>query len=226
MNFTDIVKTLEIPKTSVHALLKTLVNMKYLVLDKEHGYRLGLRVFELGAAVDRTRILVDAAHSVLHKGASETHCTCNLGILDGQDVYYIDKVQHSNALIQIGTRIGGRLPAYATGLGKVLLGGLDPQRIQDYLKSVELKKLGPGTITDLDTLRKNILDAKSVGFAIDDEESHANVICVAAAVRDAAGAVVAAISVTGLKSQMYSDGNYPYVPLVMEMANLITRKLR
>jgi DNA-binding IclR family transcriptional regulator len=224
--FSDVVRDLKIPKTSVHALLKTLAGTGFLVVDDNSGYRLGLKVFELGAAVDRTKLLVEAARPILLRGAAETHCTCNLGILEGKDVYYVDKVQHPESVIQIATRVGGRLPAYATAMGKVLLGGLDPDQIDEFLSVTALIKLGPGTILDREELRRQIFAAKLAGFAIDDEESHANVVCVAAAVRDSFGMVIAAASITGLKATMLVNGECRLTPIVIEMAKAISKTSR
>jgi IclR family acetate operon transcriptional repressor len=226
VRMTDIVRDLSVPKSSAHALIRTLLQSGYLVDDGDRGYRLGLKVFELGSAVDRTKALVDAAHPVLMRTTAETGCTTNLGILDGHDVYYIDKVQHRDTLIQVVTRVGGRLPFYATAMGKVLLGSLDIATIDSILGTVSFRKLGPGTITDRDSIRAQIMQAKAVGFAVDDEESHPNVVCVAAAVRNETGSVTASVSITGLKSDMIVDGEFRLVPSVIEMARTVSHALR
>ncbi|MFC0529046.1 IclR family transcriptional regulator [Phytohabitans kaempferiae] len=222
----EIVNELDIPKTSAHSLIKSLVSINYLVPDQNRGYRLGLRVFELGTAVDITQALIEAGRPELLATSRATGCTCNLGILDGYHVFYVDKVQDSETRIQIVTRVGGRLPVHATAMGKVLLSGLTDHALDSWIGGMTFEPLALRTVTDPAILREQVIAARTNGFAVDDEESHPNVVCVAAPVVDAAGKVIAAVSVTGLRDSMVVDGDYPARRTVQEMGRRVSAALR
>ena len=93
-------------------------------------------------------------------------------------------------------RVGGRLPAHATGVGKALLSASDPEVI-DRAIAAGLVAVGPRTIRNPDVLRQQLRRAAVNGIAYEQEESAAGVVCVASAVLDSENVPVAAISASG-----------------------------
>jgi DNA-binding IclR family transcriptional regulator len=124
----------------------------------------------------------------------ETHDTVHLAVLSGTDVVYLNKLPGHRRL-DSPSRIGGRLPAYATGVGKALL-ARDPDAVDATMGSVR-RALTDRTIVDADALTNELTMIRETGVAFDRGEAMDSVVCVAAPIIGPHGRVVAAISVSG-----------------------------
>jgi DNA-binding IclR family transcriptional regulator len=126
--------------------------------------------------------------------------TCNqtisLGILDDFDVVYIG-IDHAQREVGIQGNIGGRHPAHATALGKVMLAALAEEALEARLAGRELKRLTHRTIVAKDMLLDRLAQVRRDGYALDDEERGIGIRCIAAPIRDYTGTVIAALSLAG-----------------------------
>ena len=113
-----------IPRSSVHRILQQLVTARWLKRH-EDGYALGLRMFEIGSLVAHRSRITSAARPFIHELAERTGQVVHLAVLDQQDVVYLDKVATAVAdrafADTLPSRVGGRLPAHCTAVGKALL---------------------------------------------------------------------------------------------------------
>lgn len=167
----------------------------------EHGFlersgqnvRLGLRFFELGERAARPRELRQLALANMADLRNATRQTVHLAVLDGTEVVYVAKLR-SRAAPPMGSRVGGRLPAHATGVGKALLAWAEPT-VVDAVVAGGLPALGPTTITDESALRAELAAIRERGVAYECEESGPGVLCAAAPITPQ-GTVIAALSVT------------------------------
>jgi DNA-binding IclR family transcriptional regulator len=148
--------------------------------------------------LETTSVEVEA-RPIMTRLAHATGQTANLGILDNYQVVHIAVVAPDRP-VRFWASIGKREDAYVSGLGKVLLTGLSDDQLDHYL-SLQRPALTPYTITDAEALRQELRLTAQRGWAIDRQESNRGVACVAAPVRDATGAIVAAISISGLQSE-------------------------
>jgi IclR family transcriptional regulator, acetate operon repressor len=121
-------------------------------------------------------------------------------------VVYIEKVQSSAQTIQLVTYVGGTLPAHATALGKVLVANLPPDERVTWLEEHEYVSLTKHTFTDAASMEHEIRACRDHGYAVDDEEFHEGVMCIAAPVFNHTSRVIAALSVTGIKSRWLANG--------------------
>src|SRR5580698_7043825 len=112
-----------LPKSTVHRLANQLCAVGWLERNSG-GYRVGLRLLELGSVALQRTGLREAAFKHLHSLALRTGLTVHLGILDQGDVVYLDRV--TTTRVSLPTRVGGRQPAFCTAIGKVLLAFEDP----------------------------------------------------------------------------------------------------
>ena len=125
-----------IPRSSVQRILQQLVSARWL---KRHddGYALGLRMFEIGSLVSHRSRITCVAGRVIHELAERTGQVVHLAVLDQQDVVYLDKV--ASAFVDrafadtLPSRVGGRLPAHCTAVGKALLAYSPPATVSEYL---------------------------------------------------------------------------------------------
>jgi DNA-binding IclR family transcriptional regulator len=117
-----------------------------------------------------------------------------VGILDGADVVYVCKVDSTQS-VRMVSRMGGRVPASCTAVGKALLAYLpDAERKRLFKKG--LAKLTPKSITEPHVLANVLDEIRASGLAFESGESNPDVSCVAAPVRDHSGEVVAAMSIS------------------------------
>ena len=159
------------------------------------NYRLGARLHELGRAVyapgqDRIR---DLLLPYLTELFELTRQTVHLATLHGTDVVYLAKL-HGHRTVPTPSRIGGRLPAHCTAVGKVLL-AYDPDASETAL-AAPLIQLTPGSIGDPGTLAAELARIRGDGVATDLEESQLGLNCIAAPVMGRNGRPLAALSVS------------------------------
>lgn len=180
----ELVRHTGLPKTTVHRLARELVAERFLDVAPG-GYRLGLRLFELGELVPRHRTLREAAIPFMEDLRAATRQRVHLAVLDGVDVVYVEILGTGG--MPLASRTGGRLPAHATGVGKAML-AFAPAAVVRARVDAGLTRHTPRTIITPGALATELHAIRAEGLAFDREESHVGVSCVAAPVF---GAVVA-----------------------------------
>jgi DNA-binding IclR family transcriptional regulator len=214
-----------ISATTLFRLLYTLMRHEFIVQDRDTGkYRLGLKVVELGQTVLESIELRRIAFPFLQELTDKTGESTNLVVLEGAQAVYIEKVESPSSL-RMFHRIGRHAPAHATGVGKVLLAALSPERVDELMGARKLTKLTDNTITDTDDLREELALVRSHGYALDNEECELGAKCIAAPVFNYANQVVAAISVAGPSTRLPSERLDDLVSKVKETALAISERL-
>ncbi|MEQ3548921.1 IclR family transcriptional regulator [Pseudonocardia nematodicida] len=175
----------------------------------ERGYRLGLRLFELGQTVPRQRDLQESATPFLADLHEATGETVHLAVADGADVVYLQKLAVAGGP-KIPSLLGGRMPAHATGVGKVLLAFGPPELLEAVLER-GLTRRAPRTISGPGILRARLAEIRGAGWAHEHEESGPGIACVAAPVLGPDGVAVAAISITGWSNRLVAARVVPAV---------------
>lgn len=196
LTLTEIQRRLEFPKSSTYVLLMTMATRGFLEQDPvSRRFRVGIRLWQAGqsyvAANDLERVAVPYMES-LRDLLNET---VQLATLDGIDNVYIAKVDPDQQL-RLASRVGVRLPAYATGIGKALLSRLDDEEIKNRFDGVRLTRYTPQTITSLTKLLAAVRDVRERGYATDNSEYTPGLYCVAAPLNAGRGSQYAAISVS------------------------------
>lgn len=194
----DIVRKLQLPRTTVHELVTTLVARSYLVpVPGQSGrYRLGVRPYQLGSRYAEQLDLAAEGQQVARVVAETCDETVHVAILEGADVIYIAKVDSTHA-VRMVSAAGRRLPAHCTSVGKMLLASLPEADLAARIpEGTELVAMTPHSITDPTDLQKELAAIRERGVAFETRESNPDVSCVAAPVRDRSGRVVAALSIS------------------------------
>lgn len=195
LGVSELARRLGLGKSNVHRLLSTLV-AEGLVEQDPHtgGYRLGIVMFELGEAVKVHLDLHAAAGPVLAHLREQTGESSQIGVLDGDEVVYVDRLESAHSL-RLFTETGRRVPAHCTSSGKILLAHAGDQEREAYLADAPLTPFTPHTITDPGRLREELAAVRGRGWAEAINEREIGVASIAAPIRDVHGAVVAAISI-------------------------------
>jgi IclR family transcriptional regulator, KDG regulon repressor len=221
----EVAERLDLPRTTVHELLVTLVARSYLISvpGQPVQYRLGLPLFQLGAAFAGRLDLVSEAQSVARDVAAECNEAVHVAVLEGADVIYLVKVDSTHP-VRMVSAVGRRLPAHCTAVGKILLSVLDRAGLDEVLKGT-LPGMTPESITDPDELRAQLERVRVEGVAVDIGESDSAMRCVAAAVRDHSGATVAALSLSAPIIRWTPAAQVEWPELVREGAAALSARM-
>jgi DNA-binding IclR family transcriptional regulator len=178
----EISNALEMPRSSAHALLRTLVAQGWVRCDPSGTlYGIGVRALLVGTSyldADPYLPLITPFLDDLRQDLDETF---HLGRLDGTDIVYL-ATRESKQYTRASNRVGRRLPAYTTALGKSLLAerfGTD----RDEHVPAALKPLTANTIVDRGSLDEALEEVRVRGFATDVEENTPGLRCFAVALR-------------------------------------------
>lgn len=194
--FKSIQESLDIPKSSLSYLLQDLITREYIHCDNDTKvYYPGLKLIQVGAACINNTDITKEIGLVTKQLSDELGETTHAGILEGRFVVYIAKCHGEKELSAVRT-IGFRIPAHATGVGKVLLAALPEHEVKKRLAGVELERYTQNTIVSEPLLLKELNKVAAQGFAIDDQEIIPGGICVAAPIHDKEHRTIAALSVT------------------------------
>ncbi|WTZ54764.1 IclR family transcriptional regulator [Nocardia sp. NBC_01388] len=208
-----------LPRSTVHRILDQMIKLRWLA-HTSGGYRLGMRTLELGGLTADHNEIRDAVSPLLHELSQRTGMVGHLAVLDGRDVVYLDKAGGRFAS-SLPTRLGGRMPAHATGVGKAMLACLEPNIAEAALR-VRLPRLTPRTICEPDALSRELAQIRlRQGVAIDREEAVVGIACVAAPLRGR-GTAPAALSLSGRADGMSYDR---LARVVLEVAHEAGRTL-
>jgi DNA-binding IclR family transcriptional regulator len=208
-------------RSTTHRLVSSLVQARYL-RQLGSAYLLGPKLIELGTIALEQMPLTAVARPHLEVLAELTHDTIHLGVRDGDDVLYIDKIPGTRGL-EMRSRVGHRMPLASTGIGKAMMLDLSPdewsrltQASHRVLAAVSFK---PDNQPDSATFLQRMTRYAQGGYTFDLEENEISIRCVAAPVRDASGTIVAALSVAS---------TIPYMPLerMDELILIVQRQAR
>lgn len=191
---TELSRLIGASKSTLVPVLKTMEQRHFIVLDKGTSkYILGIKMFSLGAAFTESESAFSLIRNQMEQLVNNCMETCQLGILDGTDVFYITKID-SPEPIRLISSSGKRIPAYCTALGKALL--CDFNRAQlDELYPYSLTQMTAHTIENLDQLAHVLEQQKETGIFTEYEESTENVACFAVPLRKN-NKIAAAVSIS------------------------------
>jgi len=198
----ELSRELGISKSSVHRILATLTDEGMLEQDPDSGrYRLGLAMYDLAAAVPTQRDLHEAILLPMTDLRNRTGETVQVGVLDGRQVVYIERLDSPN-MLRTFTDVGRRVEIHCTGTGKALLAFVASERREQILANLDLSKKTSYTITSVRKFQQELDQIRRRGFAENRHESEVGVVSIAAPIRDAAAITIAAISVAGPAERM------------------------
>ncbi len=216
---TELAERLGLTKSTTHRLANALVDRRYLTFAPRLGYQFGPKLLELGAAAQEQVNVVQVARPHIEALAAACEDTVHLGILDRDRALYLDKIP-GRRRVEISSRVGDRQPLTSTGLGKALL--LDAPVAQ--WQALFAEEHDPARI-DWATWLTRMQGYAAAGRAFDLEENEDQIRCVAAPIRDATGALVAAISVSSAAQYMDDARMDALSADVLATTNAISRDL-
>ncbi|MEF2071522.1 IclR family transcriptional regulator [Consotaella aegiceratis] len=218
---------LGVPRATMHRMLSSLVAEGYLHHMSHGCYFLGPKLIRLGMAALEERPVVALAKPHVEALAQSTGDTIHLGVVDGFEVLYLDKISGSRGL-QMRSRVGQRMPLATTGLGKALMVSLPDDRWRDLYDRAALHKQqigGRPNPIPWERFAEQMKTYREAGWVYDFEENETDIRCVAAPIRDVSGRVVASVSVASAILYMPEDRMAELGPQVRATAEAISREL-
>ncbi|AOE64367.1 IclR family transcriptional regulator [Pseudomonas corrugata] len=185
----------EIPRAAVRRCLHTLIKLGYATTDGR-TYSLLPKVLTLGHAYLSSTPLAVSAQPYLDRMSEQLHEACNMATLEGDDILYIARSATTQRLISVDLSVGGRLPAYCTSMGRILLAALDDASLRDYLDHADLQAKTSRTLHTPEALLECLQQVRLQGWCIVDQELEQGLRAIAVPVYDASGQVVAALNVS------------------------------
>jgi DNA-binding IclR family transcriptional regulator len=225
--FTNLANRLKLHKSTLYRLLEAMRGYDLIELDSKGRYHLGFKLFELGAIVTSRFEVVRYASPVLRELSLKTGETAQLCVLDDMHVVYLAKVDGKQRFY-VPSTVGGRNPAYCTGVGKAILAGLSASNLEDYLRQwakEPVRAYTKKTVTNRKDLESQLEQIRIRGYSVDDEEISEGLRCVGAPVRDFSGEGVAGISIAGPAVRVTKKAIPNLAKHVVEAAEEVSRQL-
>jgi DNA-binding IclR family transcriptional regulator len=189
-------------------------------------YVLGSGLIELSELALGSMDLRQFAAEHLRQLQQQTGHTVHLAQLTGDEIVYIDKVD-SRAFdaVKLPSRIGRAVSIYASAVGKVILAYLSRQERDRLLSHVTFERYTDTTFADRESLEAELVRVAERGWASDNGEHDAYVMCVAAPIKDSRGQVIAAVSITAIEVIATLEQLTGKLPLLLDTAALISKEL-
>jgi IclR family pca regulon transcriptional regulator len=213
-----------LPAATARRCLHTLEEIGY-ITRSGRTFLLRPKVLELGAAYLESMNIETLTHTHLEDLARRTGDSAALTVLDGTEIVYVARAS-VRTLVRLEAHVGSRLPAFPTSMGRVLLGGLGPERLDWYFANAELAPLTDKTVVDPARLRQLVAESRRAGYAAVEDELAYGVVAVAVPVFDSIGRNVSALN-SSSHSKKTSKAKLvrERVPMLVEAARDISREL-
>jgi IclR family transcriptional regulator, acetate operon repressor len=222
---TDLAIRTGLSSSTVHRLLTTLEKRRFVQFDRDEStWHIGAQSFAVGSTFVRRRNFVAQALPYLRKLRDQTRETANLAVVDDGAMVVLTRVE-SREIMRSVTKIGGRVPMVASGLGKALLATYSEQDVFAIIQRDGMPRLTSKSIVRAGELCKSLHDIRRQGYSVDDEEALIGLRCVSAVVYDDRSEPLAAISVSGKASRVPPDRLPILGKLVQEVAAEMTAVL-
>ncbi len=220
MSLSEVAVAAGLARPTARRLLLTLAELGY-VRASGTGYALTPKVLDLGIAYTSSLGLWDLARPHLETLVSRTGESSSMAQLDGSDIVYVARVSVPK-IIALRVDIGTRFPAELTSQGKVLLAALSEEQVAQALAQPTRSGLPPRPY-DADALTAELVGVRAQGWALADEQLAPGVRSVAAPVRDATGAVRAAMNVTVHAAETSTETLlHDHLPLLLQTAGRVS----
>lgn len=193
------------PRTTVFRLLHTLEAMGFVArVPGGTRYRLGAAVLSLGFEYLSALELPEVARPILELLRDSTGASAHLAIREGDEIVYVSRYASRSALAS-NIRVGSRLPAHASSMGRVLLADLSADELNTLYGERPLRKFTDQTPADLEALKALLAQDRMRGYVVSRSYFERGVVSVAAPVRDLTGRTIAAINVTAAEHLVDPD---------------------
>jgi IclR family acetate operon transcriptional repressor len=222
LSLDDVTQACKLPKPTVFRILSLLVEAGLLLREPlAKRYTTGARLASLALDVLRHSALRSQSHAILRELVSRVDETCNLTILDGDEVLYLDRVETS-APLRLHLEPGMRVPLHCTASGKLFLSQMSPRQIERLLGKPPFKRYTAHTITDLKALEADLARVRASQVGTHDSELFDDSVAIAVPLVDDTGRIYAALALHGPSSRLSIEKCMSFVPALQDAAHRVS----
>ncbi len=223
MALSDLAAATSLHASTAHRLLASLAGRGYVRKDPQSGkYRLTLRLYEISRRVSSVLDLFTASKPILETLSNEVREVIHLVERDGNEVFYLYKMEPFSRPINITSSVGLHNPMYCTGVGKSILAYLPEKEVRDIWDQTQVVQFTPKTIVTWEALQEDLERTRQRGYAIDDEEHDLGVRCMAAPIYSWNGNPLGAMSISGPAVRMTDSTIAEFAPKLLHTAGEIS----
>lgn len=209
---------LGMPRQTIHRLLQQLSDNRLIIRDaSKDRYTVGPRLSHLALSTLKSRNQAAPVRAILAALVEETGETCNVGVLDGWDFLYLERIECEWSL-RVHLVPGSRVRAHSTSGGKVMLAYLDPAVRKALLHARKLESFTANTVTSAAKLERHLAEVREAGYALNDKEQNVGIVGVAVPILDESGNALAALALHGPESRIAVKSAVKYVPALRTAA--------
>jgi IclR family acetate operon transcriptional repressor len=222
MSLDDITQAMELPKPTVFRILNMLHTANLLRREQiGKRYTVGPRLTAFAADLWRNASLRNQWHRALEIAVKETGESCNLTLLEGNEVLYLDRVETSHPL-RMHLESGIRVPLHCTASGKLLLSGMPVAKVKLLLGEEPYKAYTKATITSFAALEAELKKVRKSQVGTHDGELFADSVAIAVPVADARGRIYAAVALHAPSSRVSLKSTMRFLPSLRRAAESIS----
>lgn len=222
----DLVKISGIKKTSCFRILQTLVRSDFVDKNPDtNAYLIGPRMISIGLSALDGRGVREMALPFMKEIREKTGTNVNLAILSGPEVIFVERLQ-STHIIDATLRIGSRLSAHLSSMGKAILAYLPEPELEAILRQIHFERKTEKTITSIKALKDELRQIREKGIALNNEELETGLFAIAAPLRNHTGVAVAAMNISfPLSRHSKQEAIKIFCPLILEACRKISFSL-
>ena len=224
LTLAEISRRLDMPKSTAHNLLNTLLSEGFIEKVDKDSYALGMAIIPLTQNVRVNVELRDRAAPLLRQLADDCRESVYLTVLDGDSALYIYAVESSKRLLA-RTAVGDRAPLHCTSVGKAILAFLPEEAVERILEAAPLHPFTPNTITQQERLYAELAHTRERGYAMDCEEHELSTFCLGAPILDSRANVIGACSISGADPAIVNDRAEDLSLCVKRVAEEVSRRM-
>lgn len=203
MSLKEICTKVDLKKSTAFGIIKSLEECSYIFQNPSNNkYRLALKFIEKGRIVSQSLDIKNIALPYMKRLTDNFKETTHLCLIEQNFIYCVANVHSNEGFLFMSSKVGNKLPVYASASGKIILANLSNEKIDKILAETEFKKLTKHTVTDIEVLKSTLISIKDNLYSIEDEETEIGAFSVASVIKNFDNSVVGALSITGPKDRM------------------------
>lgn len=192
----DVARRADLDNGTTFRLLNTLVMLGYVEkVEDTRKFRLTLKCLDLGFNAIARSDLRTQARPILRGLVGEMNEAASIGVLEGAEVVYIERMQAGLTRLGVDVRIGSRVPVHSTAIGHAIVGFLPREQQERILAAAPRRKMTERTLTGVKALLRRLKEVRARGYAVSDQENVTGLCVLAAPILDRDGFPVAGVSV-------------------------------
>ncbi|WLH14847.1 IclR family transcriptional regulator C-terminal domain-containing protein [Pseudomonas hefeiensis] len=204
MTLTEVAGVTGLTRAGARRILLTLEYLGY-VSQENRKFSLTPKILDLGYSYLSANPLWELATPYMEEVVQQTGETCTISVLEGNDIVYIMRVA-THRIMSVNLSIGSRLPAWATSMGRILLGGVTEKQLDSILSTSNIIGFTPRTVTDIESLKNIIALSRQRGFCFVNEELEEGLQSIAVPIFGRDGRIIAAMNVGGHANRVNRAG--------------------